>query len=355
MIYKHAFKTALAAVATLLVYQLLPFPANWHAAWAVIAAVVVMQANVGSSLQASWQRLIGTAVGALLGTLFVAATGTNVASLGAAVGLTVLVCSVFRLKEALRLASTTVVVIMLFGQGANPWYLGLERFIDIVIGILVALATQTLVFPAWAGEGLRQGLSQTLEKCARLYGGLFEACLKGTQPPETVRALDGDIKDSLGGVQTLLTDLKNEPRGPRPGEASLLFLAAHVQEVAEYLAVMESALPAPAAPTALAPLIPRLSALSEATAAGFGWLAQALGAAPAGAAPDLDAAVRSADEEFGQLRAAGAFRVVTTEEVLRYCTFYFTTREVAREVGLMVRSLAAENDSASGVAGPPAR
>src|SRR5436853_590345 len=90
---KHALRTAIAATLTLLFYRWLVTSDKANDTWAVVSAVIVMQSNLGSSFKASSNRLQGTAIGALIGALFAWSMGSNFASLGAAVGLTVLVCS----------------------------------------------------------------------------------------------------------------------------------------------------------------------------------------------------------------------------------------------------------------------
>ncbi len=85
---KHAIKTAIAAVLTILLYESFKIPEGY---WAAISAVIVMQANLGGSLSASWNRLLGSAIGATVGAIWVVILGRNPWSVGIALTLTILI------------------------------------------------------------------------------------------------------------------------------------------------------------------------------------------------------------------------------------------------------------------------
>src|SRR6516164_10872183 len=185
----HAVKSGVAAALAVLGHELLPLPDKTHPGWAAASALIVMQSNLGGSWKASGQRLLGTAVGALTGVLFTGLLGVNVVWLGAGVCVTLLVCSWLGLRESLRLAGVTLVLVMLSGQGASPWAVAGQRFLDVVLGILSALLTQTVVWPARAGAELRQELGRGLADCGRFYRSVVEPCLKGAcRPPGWKRA-----------------------------------------------------------------------------------------------------------------------------------------------------------------------
>ena len=87
---KQPLKTGVAAALATVTYQLLQLP---HGYWAVISAVLVMQSNLGRSINAGVHRLLGTAVGALVGTAVLWVAGTHVFAVFVAVTLTIWICS----------------------------------------------------------------------------------------------------------------------------------------------------------------------------------------------------------------------------------------------------------------------
>ena len=128
--------------------------------WGAISSIIVLQSNVGATIQASRDRILGTLIGALLGfacTLF----GTIPWNYILAVFLAVLVCGALGFRNSSRLAGVTVTIVMLV-QSNSPRAVALDRVIQVVLGIMVAVAVTILIFPRHAsraphGEAGREG------------------------------------------------------------------------------------------------------------------------------------------------------------------------------------------------------
>lgn len=133
----HSGRTTVAAVASLLVARFLRLP---EAYWASITALIVMQSTFGAALSISAQRFVGTAVGAALGAVAAAYFQSNAAAFGLLVFLIGLLCATLRVdRTAYRYASITLAIIILIPHPEGPWTAALHRFIEVSIGILVAL------------------------------------------------------------------------------------------------------------------------------------------------------------------------------------------------------------------------
>src|SRR5271154_4846658 len=91
---KQAVKTAIAGVISLYITNLFHLPEGY---WAAISALIVMQSNVGATLNASRTRLAGTVVGAVVGGIFVAIFGMNVLGFALAVTIAFFVCDLLHL------------------------------------------------------------------------------------------------------------------------------------------------------------------------------------------------------------------------------------------------------------------
>lgn len=149
-ILKQAFKAAVAAVLATLYYQALNLPEGY---WAVISAVIVMEAGVQDSLRLSWFRFAGTAIGAIMGLIWTLLLGANSWAVGIAILVTILLCNLLKLPESYRLAGVTAAIVILAG-GTNPSEFALQRFTDVSVGILIALLVSILIFPE---QHLRSG------------------------------------------------------------------------------------------------------------------------------------------------------------------------------------------------------
>jgi uncharacterized membrane protein YccC len=115
--------------------------------WAAITCIVVTQSEVGATLVASRDRLISTAIGALAGWGAVLIWHEDLAVFGLAVGLTILVCNALNLKSAGRLAGVTVTIVVLLHQAGPAWQTAASRFLEVSLGVIVALVTSVLFYP----------------------------------------------------------------------------------------------------------------------------------------------------------------------------------------------------------------
>jgi len=115
-----------------------------QAYWAAISALVVMGADVGETFKASRDRLSGTAIGAVTGGIFAFFGRRHLLWFALAVCATALLCEALKLKQSLRLAGVTVAVIMLTGDSPSPVPTMIHRFLEVSLGIVVALVISAL-------------------------------------------------------------------------------------------------------------------------------------------------------------------------------------------------------------------
>jgi len=138
----HAVRTAVAATVSVIIARLVQMP---EAYWAAIATLVVTQSTLGATLTLSLERIVATAVGASIGALEANFFGANLVAFALAIILIGLLSIAFRLeKTAYRYASVTLPIIGLIPRSAAPWMIALHRFIEVSVGIIVALAVVAL-------------------------------------------------------------------------------------------------------------------------------------------------------------------------------------------------------------------
>jgi uncharacterized membrane protein YccC len=139
----HAVRTAIAATVSVLVARLVQMP---EAYWAAIATLVVMQSSLGATLTLSVERIVATALGASVGAVEAHYFGANLIAFLVAIVLIGLLSYGFRLeKTAYRYASITLAIIILIPRSNPAWSVALHRFIEVSVGIVVAL----LVVAIW--------------------------------------------------------------------------------------------------------------------------------------------------------------------------------------------------------------
>jgi uncharacterized membrane protein YgaE (UPF0421/DUF939 family) len=133
-------RTALAAVAAMLIARLLKMPEYY---WAPISAIVIIQSTI-PPLTLGWQRFVGTALGAVLGAALATFFSPSVVVYGLGILLCGISASLFRLSSAYRFAGITFSIVLLINPGRPPWVVAWHRFLEVSLGIGVALAVTTV-------------------------------------------------------------------------------------------------------------------------------------------------------------------------------------------------------------------
>jgi uncharacterized membrane protein YccC len=202
---KHAAKTAMSAA--LCWWLALRFGLR-DGYWGAITAIIVLQSNVGATVTASRDRLLGTLIGALFGIGF-SLVGALPWNFALAVLAAIVTCSLLGLRNSARLAGVTICIVMLVPKLGSRAPLALDRVSEVLLGILVALAVTVLVFPDRARLRLRDGLAQEF----LLLGAFFEATLEGFRgaPARNLSTLGGDVQAALRSNASLLEAARNEP------------------------------------------------------------------------------------------------------------------------------------------------
>ena len=229
----HAAKTALAAA--LCWWLALRFGLH-DGYWGAISAIIVLQSNMGATVTASRDRLIGTLIGGVFGFAF-SVYGVLPWNYALAVLAAIIVCGLLGLRSSSRLAGVTITIIMLVQKTGPRWILALDRVGEVVLGIVVALAVTTLVFPDRARLRLRDGLAQEF----LVMGAFFEAILQGFRgaPAENLPALHEDALAMLRGNNQLLEEARNEPSGGPGWREGLGMLAQFGRSLFDALVALE--------------------------------------------------------------------------------------------------------------------
>ena len=339
---KQAVKTAIAGVVALYVTGLFRLPEGY---WAAISALIVMQSNVGATLNASRTRLAGTAVGAVIGGLFVALFGMNTLAFALAVAIAFFVCDLLRLAESQRLATVTVAIIMLIAHTSSAWIVALHRFVEVALGILIALLVSLTLWPNHARRSVRQGLADTLLKLAELYRAVMRAYRSPQDPSiqdtKSIEALRQEVSGAIHKNGDLLQFALQEAFGPMKERESLALLADQVQRIFHAAETLEFAVRDSSSDTYFRNFQTGLDGLEEGVCAALESLSKSIAAQKLYPEwPKLLAIIASLDEQAGQARKSGATMHYPLDEILRFYFLLLTSRNLIEDLEL-VHSLAA--------------
>lgn len=161
----HSLKTAIAFLLGLFIARWLHFPLQGQ--WVLISILVVMcaQSRVGALLQKSYMRLLGTLIGAIIAGLTLWLVYPNLVWITFILGLSTILFSYLAaspgyLSEAGPLGAVTVVIILV---GQDPSFESLlSRFLEISLGIAIALLVSRFIWPLHSRTQLRWLIRGTL-------------------------------------------------------------------------------------------------------------------------------------------------------------------------------------------------
>ena len=135
----------MAALASLLVARLFRLP---EAYWAPVTTLVITQSSLGAALAVSWQRFVGTALGAVVGAIAASYFEPHALVFACSVLFLGLICALLRSDQtSYRFGGITLAIVMLVPRVVGPaWQIAFHRFAEVSIGIAVALVL-TVVWP----------------------------------------------------------------------------------------------------------------------------------------------------------------------------------------------------------------
>lgn len=168
-------KTALAVTLCILIARALN---SEYPFFAAVAAVISMENTVANSFESGKSRVLGTLIGGVVGAVFVLLGPENAFLCGLGTIIIIYLCSVMQWANSIAIGTIVFLSIMLNLGGQSPWLYSLSRVEDTMLGILVALAVNYLIFPYKPLRQLAEGEAQLLVQVNALVRGTF--CLNET-------------------------------------------------------------------------------------------------------------------------------------------------------------------------------
>jgi len=320
-----AVKTAAAAGISYWIAKLMGLNVGY---WGSISAIIVMQSNVGSTVSASRDRLIGTLIGAAFGAAF-SLLGDSIWLYLLAVVIAMVACGLLNLKNSSRLAAVTVTIVMLVRRTDSNWTLPLHRVAEVLVGIVVALMISTLVLPSRARSRLRDGLAQEYLK----LGALFETLMQGYRgkPSAQLPEIWKEVDTAIDSNSQLLDAARNEPTGGPASLEGLSLLHQSERAVTDLLRALELAVRGSGNDDYAAHLEPELGQLVSDIHLGFQYLASCIHQWKFDAAPkglELEGDIVALEAKMTAIRPTGL--EFPHAEILRAYAVQLHLKQLAR-------------------------
>jgi uncharacterized membrane protein YccC len=304
--------------------------------WAVLTAVIVMQASVGGSLKAMLDRFIGTIGGAGWGVaVTLAIPHQSVLATGFALAVALVpLAAVAAFQPSYRIAPVTAAIVLLANSSpAGVVDAALERVLEIGLGSVIALGVALLVSPARAQDLLcaagRDALARMADQVELLLGG-------GTEPPDpaAVQALHDRIRMTIERAAAIADEAARERRSYITDAPDPEPLVRTLRRLSHDLVIIARALTRPLPEPAAARLASPALAVAGTLAAALNDIGRAL--ASRSAPPDLTAlsdAMASFEAVLAALRREGLTRELPEEAVERIFGVAFGLEQIGRNLG----------------------
>jgi uncharacterized membrane protein YccC len=185
--------------------------------WAVMSVLIVMRPSAGSTLDAGWDRVRGTAAGALFGLAGVYLQHHGAPVLATTLGVVMLLSFAGASVPGLRSAPVAALIILSAGgiPGHSALQVAMLRMVQIGIGVGVALAVSTVMSEYHAGARFDEG-------CAALLRGLGRRMGASRRPPvdaAEAERIQAGTRAALGRLTALAGSADLEARWWRRGLA----------------------------------------------------------------------------------------------------------------------------------------
>ena len=329
-----ALRTTLAGLITFFLAQVLVLP---QAYWAVFTSIIVIQASVGGSLKAGFDRMLGTVAGAIWGvpvTLAIPHRDT----LGTGVALAVAIAPlalVAALRPSYRIAPVTAVIVLLSTTGVQlgPVHYATDRVLEIGLGCLVSFAVSLLVLPTRAHGLLAESAATVILALRDLLDLLLQ---DPTRSPDgtALAARQLSLNQALARVEGFVDEMRRE-------RANRLADAPDAEPVARNLRRLRHDLTAIGRSVTEPLPEPARQYLTEATSQ-LRWtisdhLAGCAAAVRGRRAPpsldQVDQALMAFREAMDRLRQSGRLRGLGIEEVERAFSLAFAVQQLRADLG----------------------
>ena len=207
-VWKAGLRTAAAGSLAFICAEILALPQGY---WAVMTAIVIMQASIGASLAAAADRLLGTLAGAALGLVFAFVTPSTKLGTTAALMLSSGMLGMLAARvPSFRIAPVTAAILLVATPShADAFISALHRVVEITIGCGIGVAVALIVVPSRADSRLRTEASRALALLAKLITIEVEGP-NGEASDEALAAVSEEIYAAYHSIDALTKEVREE-------------------------------------------------------------------------------------------------------------------------------------------------
>lgn len=206
--HRDAVRLALqSAVASAAAYLAISFLGTGEAFLAVISAVLVLQTNRGQTVEQAGSRLLGAAIGTVVGIAALLITPSWAVSLSLA-AVMLIMGAIAAYKPAWRYGVVAAAGLAV-GSEKGLWQTAQDRGVAIFVGALLGIAVGALLWPESTRKRARRQMGEAMEACRELLTEALNAAVEGSE--EEVDKLHSRFSRALSAARDTAAAIR--PKG----------------------------------------------------------------------------------------------------------------------------------------------
>jgi uncharacterized membrane protein YccC len=162
--FKYSLRIAVMCLVGFFVGRM--FPLGHHSYWIIWTILVIMKPGFSSTKQKNYERVVGTLIGGILGTVILMLVKDETVRFILLLAFMLATYSIIRIKYVLGVVFMTPFILILYSfinVAANTTIIASERIIDTLIGSFLAIVSSYILFPDWESAQFKQLLPQMIK------------------------------------------------------------------------------------------------------------------------------------------------------------------------------------------------
>jgi uncharacterized membrane protein (TIGR01666 family) len=209
--FRHAVRVSIATVAGYIISRFLSIG---HSYWILLTIIVILKPTYSLTQKRNYERLWGTASGALLALLLLYTIDNRTALFVCMIVLMIGTYSFLRSNYLIGVLFTTAYILVLFHlvYGTNLKTIFTDRLVDTAIGSAIAFLANFLIVPAWEKEKIRDFMLAVLEKNTDYFKNVSAAFLGKPVSIAEYKKSRQDAFVALANLSDAFTRMLSEPK-----------------------------------------------------------------------------------------------------------------------------------------------
>ncbi len=163
-IFKYSLRLAIICLIGFFVGKMFSF--GHHSYWIILTILVIMKPGFSNTKQRNYERVVGTLIGGVLGTVILMLIKDETARFMILLACMLITYSIIRIKYIIGVIFLTPFILILFSfiNVANSiTVIASERIIDTLIGSFLAFVSSYILFPDWESKQFKNYLPQMIK------------------------------------------------------------------------------------------------------------------------------------------------------------------------------------------------